>query len=149
MNKKILIIVCLVFITIVGALGYTLGKNSSGGNLQKPLIKTTNQSNNKTVLTTTTAPKTNSIFTSQVAYIQGKITKVDDKTLTIEKTASQSASFPISNKFVSYVPKPNSPQATASADLKSIQTNKPALVSLELINGEYQIISVSYIPEAK
>ena len=87
-----------------------------------------------------------SVFKSQTATFQGVITKVDGKNLQVKSDSGNTASFPISERAVIYKFSGKSPQASASSDLKTIETDKQALVMLELLDNNYQVVSVSYLP---
>ena len=84
-------------------------------------------------------------FPFQTASVNGKITAVKDKIVTVQnQQTNQSATFPLSEHFfISRIDKDNK-SATPSFDLKDIQTNKDVLVNLEFNNGKYEIIIITY-----
>lgn len=128
-------IVAGIALVIIGAItGFFLGRYSLSGPASQPP-------------TPAKEPvQTSPLFKSQTATIQGTITKVEGETLTIQDEKSQTGDFKISPKVVIYKFAPNSPQASASSDLSSVETEKPTLLVLELKGGEYQIVSISYLP---
>ncbi|MBI4040105.1 hypothetical protein HY389_01990 [Candidatus Daviesbacteria bacterium] len=84
-------------------------------------------------------------FLNQTATITGTITQVSGSTLTLKTAADQTNNFPVSDKVV--VNKPNKDKtASASSGIKSIDTGKAALLILEMKQGNYQVVSISYIP---
>ena len=132
MNKylsKLLVIVVVVFLV-----GVFVGHSLLG---QKVSEKGTSQ---------TTPPQKNALFQSQTASIQGKITKVEGSSISVESSQGQSGTFTASNRVVIYKFPAGSRQASASADLKSIELDKKVLLALTLINDNYQIASISYLP---
>ncbi len=88
----------------------------------------------------------NPIFKSQTAIFQGVITQVSGRNLAVKDDKGTTATFPVSSKVVIYKFNGNSPQATGSSDLQTIETGKQVLVMLELINNQYQVTSVSFLP---
>ncbi|TSC85723.1 MAG: hypothetical protein G01um10147_1114 [Microgenomates group bacterium Gr01-1014_7] len=132
MSSKYLVTVILVVVAAVaGFLFGSAGSTKTG----LPQITTGNQSVAK-----------NPIFKSQTATFQGIITKVDGSELSVKDDSGNTDTFSVSSKAVIYKFTGSSSQASASSDLKSIDTDKQALVMLELIDGKYQIVSVSYLP---
>ena len=91
-------------------------------------------------------PKTNPLFRSQSATFQGEITKVSGNKISVKDEKGQTGDFSVADKVVIYKFKEGVSQASVSSDLKTIDTGKQALVVLELINGQYQVVSISYLP---
>lgn len=89
---------------------------------------------------------TSPLFKSQTAMVEGKVVEVGENSLTVEGLGNGKEQFPVSNKFVVYVPVKNTRTATASSQLKLVEKDKDSLIVLELIEGKYQVVSVSYIP---
>lgn len=77
------------------------------------------------------------------------ITKINGSTLSVTDDKGQSNDYPISSNVTIYKYKEGSPDASASSDLKLIKTGDQASFVLELINGRYQITSISYSPPPK
>lgn len=90
--------------------------------------------------------QTNPLFKSQTATFEGEITKVEGNSLIVKDEKGQTGNLPISSKVVIYKFKPGSSLASASSDLKLIDPGKKAQVVLELIDGKYQVVSISYLP---
>lgn len=132
MTGKYLVTVILVVVAAVA--GFLFGSAGSGKN-GLPQITTNNQPVSK-----------NPIFKSQTATFQGVITKVSGNSIEVKNDSGQVATFPVAGKVVIYKFTGASPQASASSDLKSIETDKQALVMLELIDSGYQVVSISYLP---
>lgn len=132
MSGKYLVTVILVVVAAVS--GYLFGSAGSA-KTKLPQVTTGNQSVAK-----------NPIFKSQTATFQGFITKVDGSNLSVKDEKGTTDTFPVSQRAVIYKFKANSPQASASSDLNSIETDKQALVMLELLDNKYQVVSVSYLP---
>ncbi len=133
-SKYLLVIILLI---LAFAAGFFSGKNIANN----PQMASKQAGSTK-------APQPNSIFKMQQAFIQGTITKVDGQIVTVKNDQGVSSAFPASKRISIYQSSPNSKQSTASSDLKIISIGIPALVSLELVNGEYQITSISYTSSA-
>lgn len=88
----------------------------------------------------------NLLFKSQLATFEGKITGISGKTLSVESDTGEKGEFAVSDKVVIYKYTPGKGNASASADVKTIEVGRKVLISLELINGEYQASSISYYP---
>ena len=127
----------IVLVVIAAALGFLFGKQG-----QMPGLKTQNP------LSTESQTAQNSLLKSQTATFQGEITKVNGQNIDVKSDSGQTGSFPVSSKVVVYKFSSGSTQASASSDLKSIETGKSALIMLELMDGKYQVVSVSYLPPA-
>lgn len=89
-----------------------------------------------------------SLFKSQTATIQGKITKVLGNIAQVESDTGAKGEFEISDKVLIYKFKGGSGTASASSDLKEIQENMQVLITLALIEGKYKIVSISYFRQA-
>lgn len=88
------------------------------------------------------------LFKSQTATFQGKITEVSGNMAKV-KSDTQEGEFEISDKVVIYKFLGSSPTASASSDLKMIETDKMVLATLELMDGKYIIVSISYFRQAQ
>ncbi|MBI2596785.1 hypothetical protein HYW41_01390 [Candidatus Daviesbacteria bacterium] len=112
-------------------------------------IQSAKQTSPATPVPTSTTTPTNILFDSQTATINAQITQVSSSSLTFSKN-NQTETLPLSPKVLIYKPKtdkskPNSQAATSSADLKSIEVGKTAVIVAEMINNQYQVISISYL----
>ena len=89
-----------------------------------------------------------SLFKTQTATVQGQITKITDSTLTVKDEKNKEEEFSISEKIVIYKSLKEDPKrATASSDINSVETNKVKVIMLEVINGKYQVVSISDLPK--
>lgn len=129
------VIATIVLALSAGIIGFALGRYNAP-QINQTLAPSTREEQ----------PKTSPLFRSQTATFQGEITKVSGNKLSVKDDKGQTGDFPVSNKVVIYKFKAGSNQASASSDLKSIDIGKQALVILELVNGKYQVTSISYLP---
>lgn len=88
--------------------------------------------------------KTSPLFTTQSAFIIGKVTKVESNKLTIENYNKQSESFKMAENFQVITTSHNGRTASHSADLTSIPLNQEASILLQVDQGEYKVVNVSY-----
>jgi len=88
------------------------------------------------------------LFKSQTAIVQGTIIKVDQSNLVVSDNKNQTDSFPIYSNVVIYKSDPTSPRITPATGKEKIVTNEQAAIVLELIDGKYQVISITYPPKA-
>lgn len=129
-NSKYGLLVTVIFVLIAAGSGFYLGKTFGYSKIGGPI-----PANN------------NSIFAQQSATIQGKVTKVDGNTLTVQNNNNVSASFPSADKiFISKVESSNL-SATPSSDLKTIELNRDAFINLQIVDGQYKIVSVAILPQ--
>lgn len=84
------------------------------------------------------------LFKSQTATFQGKITKINGKTLDVEADNGQKGRFDLSDKVIIYTFTGSTSIASPSTDLKLLETDKKVIINLELINGKFQAVAVSY-----
>ena len=133
MFKKYAVYILAVALFILGlSLGFAIGKNF---NTQKP----------QDVSTIPETTKSNSFYSLQTASIRGVITDRNGNDLKVKNLNNQvEGSVKASNRLIIAKAgnKPN--PATPSSDLSSIELNKEALISLEMIDGEYQAVLVQY-----
>lgn len=88
--------------------------------------------------------KPNSLFTSQLATIQGKITAVEDKEVVVENNSGSSGKFPIGLSFQVYKFPANGTISTPSGDLKEIDIDRDATIGLSAIGNNFEVTSVYY-----
>lgn len=125
--KKYLLPAAFLFVGL--ALGFVWAKSMTPGNLPE---KTEDSQNDM-------------IYTSQSAVIRGKITSVNGNTLMVKNTRNDSTgSVLVSDKTVITSPGKN----PANLDLSTLETDKEVLISLEMVNGEYQAVSIQYTTPA-
>lgn len=123
---------------VTGFGGYYLG-------VSKPVPVTTNlvsQNQSGNVLSAS------SLFQMQTAIVQGEITKVSDNNLTVKNETGKEEVFPISKRIVIYIPLKQDPKrAAATSDVNQIELNKIKLITFEVIDGKYQVVSVADLPK--
>lgn len=127
----------IVFILLAATVGYLFGVSVSTSKISLPQIST-RQGVSK-----------NPLFKSQTATFQGTITKIDKSNLSVKDESGRTGTFPISSKVTIYKFSGSSRQASASSDIKTLETGKQVLIVLELKDKEYQVISISYLPPAQ
>lgn len=132
-TKTLLIIFSLIAVSL--AIGFGVGYNFKNA----PFSRQSQAVPNKSLA------GQNLIFKTQTASIEGKITDIENNTTTITNDQGQSDSFLLSTKLVIYKPeKEGSPRASASTDIKSINLNQKSLIILEMVDGKYQVVSISH-----
>jgi len=135
-------ILTAIFIISFALLGFIGGRLTSNG-------KSTNPPPTQTKVTASLEAAQNPLFKTQSATFQGKITKINGKTLTVESDNGQKGEFEISDNITIYTFPNNSPTASPSADLKLIETGKEVLVTLQLVDGKYEAVAMSYFRTVK
>ena len=83
------------------------------------------------------------LFKQQTAVIDGEITNVSGTTVSVKDPTGQSDSFPIAQGAVIYTKDPITQQTKVERDVAAIKPGK-ALISLEVINGLYQVKGITY-----
>jgi hypothetical protein len=107
------------------ALGFVWGKSMGSGDIP---VQTADSQNDL-------------IYTSQSAIIRGKITSVDGNTLMVKNSRNDSTgSVMVSEKTVITSPGKN----PTNLDLSKLETDKEVLINLEMVNGQYQAVSIQY-----
>ena len=87
------------------------------------------------------------LFGSQSATINGKITQLNGQTATVTDFKNQTAQFPVSLKVIIFKIGTNPALSSPSADLKSIELNRPAIINLGYTNNQFEITSVRFLPK--
>jgi hypothetical protein len=87
----------------------------------------------------------NSLFSYQTATINGKITKVQDRTLTVQNTKGVTGDVIASQNISIMSQGDNNPISTPSADLKKIELNKDASLTLTAVGEQYEVTVISYV----
>lgn len=128
------VVVVIIILILAFTAGLFIGKNSASN----PQMASKQDA--------TKTPAANPIFKMQQAFIQGTITAVNGKNVTVKNAQDITGTYPTSDRIAIYQPTSGTKAASASSDLKLIEANKPVLVTLELTNGQYQITSLYYIP---
>ncbi|MBI4040103.1 hypothetical protein HY389_01980 [Candidatus Daviesbacteria bacterium] len=107
----------------------------AGGYFLRPLVT-------KTPAQVSLQSQANPLFATTRGTIIGQITGVKDLVVTVKNPANQSAGFPLAKNFKIYQMNGNN-LASSSATINSLQ-GKTVVVTVELINNQYQIISITY-----
>ncbi len=126
-----LLILALLLIVASGLTGYLLGAKNT------PAKKLTATSTHEVAVS--------KLFQAQNANTEAKITAISGNIATIVDSTNQKANFAISKRLLVTKLSDDGKQ-TASTDPKTIEIGKEAQIGLSLIAGQYQIISVSYLP---
>lgn len=87
------------------------------------------------------------IFTTATGSIQGMVTKVGDGMATVKNSAGVEGDYKVSDQVSVFTLKPGVKQATSSAGLDESLLNRKVIVNLIYKNGQFEIVSVSVIPE--
>jgi len=127
----------LVSVTIAAGIGYYLGQPKT---IQS--VKVVDQP----------APskpfRVSPLVRSQNATIQGTIIDSDSSSISVRDNKGQTDKLPLSSSWtvssLNEVPK----AASKSAAAKKITTNQEAIIVMDLIDGEYKVTAISYIPKA-
>lgn len=123
----------IVLLLIIGTLtGFYLGRYSLQGQLS---LTGTQQSQ-----------EASPFFQTQSASVQAEVSNVDGKNVTLKNQKGETKTFPVSAKLAIFKFSGKSPFASSSADLASVEKGKQAVVVLELVGNQYQIVSISYNP---
>ncbi|KKQ07975.1 MAG: hypothetical protein US19_C0034G0011 [Candidatus Daviesbacteria bacterium GW2011_GWB1_36_5] len=91
----------------------------------------------------------NDLYTSQSATVQGKITKVEGKMLTVTNSSGKSGELELSDNAIINKIKTGGRAintATSSTDLTALETDKDVTLFLQMTDGKYKVISVNYTP---
>lgn len=88
--------------------------------------------------------KADPFFDTQTAVIKGEVVDVKGPILVAENNQGQIREFSISPELKIFWYNFITNQSTSSADLKMLEFKKEAGISLKLVNGQYQVTSISY-----
>ncbi len=131
-NKKnlSLVIGVLVLFLILILLAFYLGKLDLSNLTKTPVSK---------VETVKVAQiQTSPLLSNQTALARGTIISKTEKEISVKGENGQTDTFELKQPVVIYN------QATSSATLGSIELDKPAIITLELKDNKYKVISISY-----
>lgn len=132
----IVIILSLILIIAAGVGGYFYGKNQSQNNVAGvPRLYPSAPLSEKNDLL---------VGFAQQASFQGQVTKLSGETATVMNMNNQTESFTVSKSVSIFDPtrNPKSGSPSASTKLNTIPLNKPALITIMLVNNQYQITTV-------
>lgn len=133
LDKKIILLIALVL--VLGLfVGYVLGNQTA----KRKAFNYSSKPAEKVVY------KTSPLFNGQTANVIGKITKIDGSKIVVEDSKKQIGSFTLYKKVA--IINANAPGqiASPSSNIKDIQLNKEALIYLQLIDGDYQVLSIAF-----
>lgn len=128
-------VLAISFLLLGLAIGYVIGTsvNRSSSPIFAPSQKIAQAADRK------------DLFKNQSATIQGQIIKITDDKVTLLSSQGGIEEFGLSDYWKMTAAKQKS--ATSSANKDSLQLNREALIVLELVNSQYQIRSITYIPQ--
>lgn len=132
-NSKIYLLVGILF--ILGLLiGFFVGKSADSKRFSKPPL------NSK-------GPAPKNLFDTQTASIRGQILAINNRNLTVKNlNKNTTGELPASDRVMVIKLGQNARTAASpSADLSSVTLEKEVLISLEMVNGEYQVTVVQEI----
>ncbi len=130
------IVLGILLVLISGFVGYQLGINKPNPTDKKPQSEVQEAKVTK-----------NPLFTTQSATIHGKITAINDKLITIQTINNITQQVKIAdNVAISKLGNNNRPNPPTS-DIKTLESNKNVLLSLEFMDGEYKVVSITYLPD--
>lgn len=130
-DSKFFIVIIILLVLLLGSLVSNF-MNFSGKN---PLVSSV-PSGDKS-----------SLFDSQSAMFTGKITKVENNKIWLENNHGVTGTAVLApNYLVTDMEKLTSATPSGNLQQPEIELNKNAIISLQFINGEYQVTSISFIP---
>ena len=125
--KKFKVVIPVVLFIAGLGLGFLAGKSSNPPTYNPSLVREN---------------PANSLYSSQTAFIRGKITHIEGKILSvINLNNATSGNIIASDRLIVTKPK----QASPSSDLSQLETDKEALISLELKDDRYEAVSIQYV----
>lgn len=86
---------------------------------------------------------TYAMFDTFNGTINGTITKADNGMVTIKNNKGVTKDFSVSSNLMVIPSISNGALATPSADLKKVELNKPMIISVGLVNGQLQVMSIA------
>lgn len=119
-------LLCAILFIVGLTIGYFTGKNST----PPPIIEEIKEESS------------DGLYSLQSASIRGKITSINDNILTVINSNTGVTGEVVASKRVT-ITKPGSNKP--STDITTIETDKEILIGLEMVDGEYQAISIQYI----
>ncbi|MBI3486449.1 hypothetical protein HY025_05945 [Candidatus Daviesbacteria bacterium] len=130
----------VVLILVSAGIGFFLGRYT--GSTNSPTIFKSGPAGEGMV-------KVSPLFKIQTALAQGKITAVNNSSVSIQDDKNQIGSFPLSKNFTVYnQDAQNKNILKASYEVKDIVLNKIAAVNLKVEDGQYKIITITYLNPA-
>lgn len=134
------LIILLAIAVVSFSSGFLLGQY--GPDFKGIKDKTNKQALKENVVTTSP------LFQTQTASIQGEIIAVGESSVTIKDKKDATDTFPVSTNVVVYKNTQSSGRILPATGITQIDTNQEAVILLEVFDGKYQVISVTYPPKA-
>ncbi len=137
-------LIILIILVILGVIVYFVRNSSFARNssfLSSKLGSISQPQNINDGVTKKTSP----LFNPQSATINGKITKIEGRNLTIVDNKNQTDTFQANDNLVVYKQKNGNTPASSSANIKDLELNKDAVIVLQGFGDTYKVISVSYL----
>ncbi|MBI2595964.1 hypothetical protein HYW46_04495 [Candidatus Daviesbacteria bacterium] len=137
------ILISFASVTLAIFAGYITGNYflSSGKPLAKQLA---------VQIDANTTLKKDPLFSSQNATFEGVITKLNNTTsIEVTNSNNQQGKLMLGKNVVIYKAAEGTNKAIASPDLKFISYNRQATIFLELRDGQYQVLSITYLPAGR
>ena len=131
------IILTVILMLTTGITGYTVGNLKGTKGYLPQLTQNPN---------TQTETKTSPLFETQTATFTGIITAINGNILSVTDQKKQTDTFMASDRMLIFKLSLTGPSSSPSADLKSVELNKPVVIALEEIGNKYQIVSLRYLP---
>lgn len=137
LSRNSLVVLIVIIVLLAAAVGFVIGRINRQG--------VTNVRNPINLLTPSNGV---ALFQSQTAIIQGKILHIDGNTLMIQSTDGPTAQFTTSKYLnISKFPSHNG-VASTSSQVKDIELDRPAMITLTVQDKEYKVSSIAYLPPA-
>lgn len=88
------------------------------------------------------------LFDSQTASINGEVVKIENSKAFVKKK-NLTDTFPLSAQFTIYKYVAGSATPTTSTNRADIEPDRTATILLEVVQGEYKMVSITYLPPTK
>lgn len=134
------LIIFLAIAVVSFSSGFLMGQY--GPDFKGAKDKTNKQALKENVVTTS------SLFQTQTASIQGEITSVGESSITIKNKSGATDTFPVSTNVVVYKNTQSSGRVLPATGITQIDINQEVVILLEVVDGKYQVISITYPPKA-
>lgn len=87
----------------------------------------------------------NNLFSSQTASLRGEVIKKQGNQLTLKNLNNQNTgTVTASDRLIVTQIGSKTPPASPSADLSKVILNKEALIAAEMINGQFEVLTIQY-----
>lgn len=126
----------LLMLVVVGLacalVGFLVGKSGLAGKNSSPGI--------------TPAATLNDLFTFQNATINGQVTKVDGKVLTVKNNKGVTGTVETADQVMVMIFSDNGSMASPSSDLKKVPLNKDLMINLNMTDNKMKVTTISSAP---